>query len=206
MQIEFGNNFYELISWDKDYVQIQGSASPYRIYAPPYYDIVSLKQYIHLHPPQGNIQELPYVYLDHPYHLFKKPYLVKIYHASATATVELTTTSLCVTQRPNVNTMKLLHHWKQRHLYNELTKLIAYWEEQLDNYNVTEIRISSSMKTYYSIRGSKISFSQRLIDLDREQVNLIILMAFCKFSKKTKQASEAIFNLYIPRWREIVPQ
>jgi hypothetical protein len=87
-------------------------------------------------------------------------------------------------------------------LYNELIKIVSYWEEQLDNYTITAIRLSKRLSADYKIEGNEISFSSRLIDIDKEQLNLIVLAAFCKFSKKNKKESEAIYNLYIPNWRE----
>lgn len=201
MQIEIDHNFYEIISWDKDYIQIQGTDSPFRVYAPPFYDIASLKQYIRLNPPTSSVHNQSYSYLENPYHLFTKPYLVKVFQTSAAPVIELKSSSICVHQRKTVNTLKLLKPWSQELLYNELIKRITYWEEQLDNYAISAIRIGKLSTTNYKIKGNEIYFSSRLIDFDKEQINLVVLAAFCKFSKKNKKESEAIYNLYIPNWR-----
>ncbi|MGE8377668.1 MAG: hypothetical protein ACN6PN_04930, partial [Sphingobacterium sp.] len=70
-----------------------------------------------------------------------------------------------------------------------------------DNYAISAIRIGKLSTTNYKIKGNEIYFSSRLIDFDKEQINLVVLAAFCKFSKKNKDESEAIYNLYIPNWR-----
>lgn len=202
MQIEIDHNFYEIVSWNKDYIQIQGTYSPYRIYAPPYYDIASLKQYIKLNPPVHQGGDQSYSYLENPYYLFKTPYLVKVFSTVSPAAIELKSSSIRVYQRKNVNTLKLLKAWSIDLLYNELIKIVCYWEEQLDNYAIRAVRLSKRSNSNYKIEGNEICFSSRLIDLDKEQLNLIVLAAFCKFSKKTKKESEAIYNLYIPNWRE----
>ena len=44
MQIEIGRVFYEIIPWNKNYNQIQGSSSPYRVHAPAPWDIYFLKE------------------------------------------------------------------------------------------------------------------------------------------------------------------
>jgi len=202
MQIEIDHNFYEIVSWNKDYIQIQGTHTPYRIYAPPYYDINSLKQYIKLNPPVDQGEDQSYSYLENPYYLFKKPYLVKVFSTVSAASIELKSSSIWIHQRKNVNTLKLLKAWSIDLLYNELIKIVSFWEEQLDNYAISAIRLSKRSNSNYKIQGNEICFSSRLIELDKEQLNLIVLAAFCKFSKKTKKESEAIYNLYIPNWRE----
>ncbi|WP_104382000.1 hypothetical protein [Sphingobacterium sp. HMA12] len=202
MQIEIDHNFYEIVSWNKDYIQIQGTHTPYRIYAPPYYDINSLKQYIKLNPPVDQGEDQSYSYLENPYYLFKKPYLVKVFSTVSAASIELKSSSIWIHQRKNVNTLKLLKAWSINLLYNELIKIVSFWEEQLDNYAISAIRLSKRSNSNYKIQGNEICFSSRLIELDKEQLNLIVLAAFCKFSKKTKKESEAIYNLYIPNWRE----
>ncbi|WP_293945584.1 MULTISPECIES: hypothetical protein [unclassified Sphingobacterium] len=203
MQIEIDHNFYEIVSWNRDYIQIQGTKSPYRIYAPPYYDIASLKQYIKLNPPVNQEEDQSYSYLETPYYLFRTPYLVKIFSTVSPATIELKSSSICIYQRKNVDSLKLLKEWSMDLLYNELIKIVSYWEEQLDNYRITAIRLSKRLSADYKIEGNEISFSSRLIDLDKGHLNLIVLAAFCKFSKKNKKESEAIYNLYIPNWREL---
>ncbi|MDR2272286.1 MAG: hypothetical protein LBF27_15370 [Sphingobacterium sp.] len=202
MQIEIDHNFYEIVSWNKDYIQVQGTSSPYRVYAPPYYDIASLKQYIKLNPPVHKGEDQSYSYLDSPYYLFKIPYLVKVFPTVTTAVIQLKSSSICVYQRKNVNTFKLLKTWSLELLYNELIKSVSYWEEQLDNYAITRIHLSKRSSLNYKIKGDEIHFSPQLIDFDKEQVNLIVLAAFCKFSKKSRKESEAIYNLYFPNWRE----
>jgi hypothetical protein len=199
MQIEIDHNFYEIVSWNKDYIQIQGTHTPYRIYAPPYYDINSLKQYIKLNPPVDQGEDQSYSYLENPYYLFKKPYLVKVFSTVSAASIELKSSSIWIHQRKNVNTLKLLKAWSIDLLYNELIKIVSFWEEQLDNYAISAIRLSKRSNSNYKIQGNEICFSSRLIELDKEQLNLIVLAAFCKFSKKTKKESEAIYNLYIPQ-------
>lgn len=201
MQIEIDHNYYEIVSWDKDYIQIQGTCSPFRVYAPPFYDVASLKQYIMLNPPASSGHDQSYSYLEDPYYLFAKPYLVKVFQTSTAAIIELKSSSICVHQRKAVNTLKLLKRWSHELLYSELIKRISYWEEQLDNYAISAIRIGKLSTTNYKIKGYEIYFSPRLIDFDKEQINLVVLAAFCKFSKKNRKESEAIYNLYIPNWR-----
>ncbi|ULT24721.1 hypothetical protein KUH03_38385 [Sphingobacterium sp. E70] len=152
-----------------------------------FYDIASLKQYIRLHPPTPSGHDQSYSYLENPYHLFTKPYLVKVFHTSAAPVIELKSSSICVHQRKIVNTLKLLKSWSQELLYNELIKRITYWEEQLDNYAISAIRIGKLSNRNYKIKGNEIHFSSRLIDFDKEQINLVVLAAFCKFSKKTRK-------------------
>ena len=106
------------------------------------------------------------------------------------------------TKHETTNILKLQKAWSMDLLYNELIKIVCYWEEQLDNYAIRAVRLSKRSNSNYKIEGKEICFSSRLIDLDKEQLNLIVLAAFCKFSKKTKKESEAIYNLYIPNWRE----
>lgn len=203
MQIEIGRVFYEIIPWNKDYIQIQGSSSPYRVHAPAHWDIAFLKEYIKLNPPESKKEDSFYSYLEHPYFLFGKPYLVKIFPSKASATIELTQTSICVHQKMNMNTLKLLYTWSQKLLYNEVIKQIAYWEEQLDIYDVANVTIHKLPKSDFRIVEGGLHFSNRLINFERERINLIILKAFCKFAYKTRKETEAIFSLYMPNWRDL---
>lgn len=201
MQIEIGHIFYEIVPWNKDYIQILGSSSPYRVHAPAHCDVAFLKAYIKLNPPERKSEDLSYSYLDDPYYLFGKPYLVKIYPSSTLATIELTATSICVYQKKNINTLNILYKWSQKLLYHEVIKQIAYWEEQLDIYDVATVSIHKLSKSDFRIVEGGFHFSNRLIDFEKERINLIILKAFCKFAHKTRKETEAIFSLYIPNWK-----
>ncbi|WP_312340506.1 hypothetical protein [Sphingobacterium sp.] len=203
MQIEIGHIFYEVVPWNKDYIQILGSSSPYRVHAPAHCDVAFLEAYIKLNPPESKLEELSYSYLEDPYYLFGKPYLVKIYPSATLATVELTATSICVYQKKNINTLKILYKWSQKLLYHEVIKQIAYWEEQLDIYDVATVSIHKLPKSDFRIVDGGFYFSNRLIDFQKEHINLIILKAFCKFANKTRKETEAIFGLYIPNWRDL---
>ena len=203
MQIEIGDIFYEIVPWNKDYIRILGSSSPYRVYAPAHCDVTFLKAYIKLNPPESKSEGSSYSYLEDPYYLFGKPYLVKIYPSATLAAVELTATSICVHQKKNTNILKLLRKWSQELLYNEIIKRVAYWEEQLDIYDVATVNIHKLPKSDFRIVESGFHFSNRLIDFQKEHLNLIILKAFCKFANKTRKETEAIFSLYIPNWRDL---
>ncbi|KKO91391.1 hypothetical protein AAW12_09950 [Sphingobacterium sp. Ag1] len=203
MQIEIGSIFYEIVLWNKDYIQILGSSSPYRVYAPAHCDVAFLKEYIKLNPPESKSEDSSYSYLEDPYYLFGKPYLVKIYTSAMLPTVELTATSICVYQKKNTNTLNLLYKWCQELLFHEVVKQIAYWEEQLDIYDVATVTIRKLPKSDFRIVEGGFQFSNRLIDFKKEHINLIILKAFCKFADKTRKETEAIFNLYIPNWRDL---
>ncbi|WP_333863130.1 hypothetical protein [Sphingobacterium sp.] len=203
MQIEIGHIFYEIVPWNKDYIQILGNSSPYRVHAPAHCDVAFLKAYIKLNPPESKSEDPSYSYLEAPYYLFGKPYLVKIYPSTTLATVELTATSICVYQKKNVNTLKILYKWSQKLLYREVSKQIAYWEEQLDIYDVATVSIHKLPKSDFRIFEGGFHFSNRLIDFEKEHINLIILKAFCKFAHKTRKETEAIFSLYIPNWRDL---
>ncbi len=203
MQIEIGSIFYEIIPWNKDYIQILGSSSPYRVHAPIHCDVAFLKEYIKLNPPESRPEGVNYSYLGDPYDLFGKPYLVKIYPSTTPATIELTATSIVVYQKKSTNTLKLLHKWSQELLYHEVIKQITYWEEQLDIYDVTTVTIHKLPKSDFRIVEGGFQFSNRLIDFKKEQINLVILKAFCTFAHKTPKETEAIFSLYIPNWRDL---
>ena len=204
MQIEIDHRYYEIVSWDRDYIQITGSGAPYQVFAPPYQDIDSLRQYIRLHPPKHKDEDIPYFYLDAPYQLFRKSYFVKVYHGQSKTNVQLKSSSICIYQRKNADTYKLLRKWSEEQLYQEISKRVAFWEEQLDCYAITAIHISRMSKRHYKIVGTELYFSNCLMDADSGQLNLIILKAFCKFSKKTKGETEAILNLYIPNWKTLI--
>jgi hypothetical protein len=102
-----------------------------------------------------------------------------------------------------MNTLKLLYTWSQKLLYNEVIKQIAYWEEQLDIYDVANVTIHKLPKSDFRIVEGGLHFSNRLINFERERINLIILKAFCKFAYKTRKETEAIFSLYMPNWRDL---
>lgn len=203
MTIEIDENFYEIMSWSKDYIQVQGTVPPYRIYAPPHYDIAALKQYVKRHSPIEQKAASSYFYMEHPYYVFNKPYLVKICYTATPAHITLKSTHIRIEQRKNANTSKLLKNWSKELLYNELINLISYWEERLEQYDIKGIHIKTLPTSYYKIKGDDIMFSSRLIELDKEQINLLILAAFCQFKNKTKKESEATFNLYLPAWKDL---
>lgn len=203
MQIEIGSIFYEIVLWNKDYIQILGSSSPYRVHAPAHCDIAFLKEYIKLNPPESKSEDSSYSYLEDPYYLFGKPYLVKIYPSAMLPTVELTATSICVYQKKSANILKLLRKWSLELLYNEVIKRVAYWEEQLDIYDVATITIRKLPKSDFRIVEGGFYFSNRLIDFEKEYINLIILKAFCKFAHKTRKETEGILSLYIPNWKDL---
>ncbi|WP_293883165.1 MULTISPECIES: DUF45 domain-containing protein [unclassified Sphingobacterium] len=203
MQIEIANTFYEIIPCNKDYIQVLGSLSPYRVYAPAHWDMASVKEYLKLNPPTIEDDLQSYAYLDNPYILFGKPYLVKIYSNSTSTKVNLTATSIAVYQNKSTNTLKLLSKWSKELLYNEVIKQMSYWEEQLDIYNISSVAVKKLPKSEFTIVDSGIYFSNRLIDLEKEHINRIVLKAFCKFAQKSRMETEAIFDLFIPNWKEL---
>ncbi|MDQ1150688.1 hypothetical protein QE382_002672 [Sphingobacterium zeae] len=203
MQIEIANTFYEIIPWNKNYIQVLGSLSPYRVYAPAHWDMASVKEYIKLNPPTSETDLQSYAYLDNPFILFGKPYLVKTYDNSTSTNVSLTATSIAIYQNKRTNTLKLLFKWSQELLYNEIIKQMSYWEEQLDIYTISSVAIKKLSKSEFTIVERGIYFSNRLINLEKEHINRIVLKAFCKFAQKSRKETEAIFDVFIPNWKDL---
>lgn len=202
MLIEINSIFYKIIITDKTDIQIDSTLDPIHVYAPAYLHTATLKQYLLSLTEYSKKRENNFTYLNHPYELFGKSYLVRIYPYSGTPYVVLDRNRIHVHQRYSSPTVKILENWTRDHLRSTINGLLAYWEEQLGI--LVEVRYSISIGMHKSLfrivrNQEHIRFSIQLIKVTLDELSAVVLESILRYKGHNTQEISTIKNRYFSK-------